>query len=150
MTFQEKQPIAPKLQDIDYHIQRIGYHLQQIVILRSKENVTVLQPSPESDDAEIPLQFNDANRTILWYGGKIRLSEKRYLFVKTLWTQPNHEAEIETIAETVWQTDDFVPQNTIRVTVSRTNNFFETKQFPYRIYAVKTADGQCNNGYRLG
>ncbi|MDR1491904.1 MAG: hypothetical protein LBT05_04190 [Planctomycetaceae bacterium] len=74
--------------------QEIDLHVRQLVTLLAEEDQIIRQTLPESQNAEIPLQFDDVKRTISWFGGSVRLAKKQYLLVKTLWQSKEHRVPI--------------------------------------------------------
>ncbi|MDR1383103.1 MAG: hypothetical protein LBJ67_04540 [Planctomycetaceae bacterium] len=126
----KKQHTYPEIrQEIDHHVQRL-------VILLAEEDEIIRQTLPESKHAEIPLQFDDAKRTISWLGGSVRLAQKQYLLVKTLWQSKGRRANIEKIERHVWQhkgtkKELFKKRQTISICVLRSQKSLQNAHFPY-------------------
>lgn len=105
-------------------------------------------PGPE-------LSFDDLRRGIVWHDRTIRLGQKSYLFVKTLWQGGDrHRAKIERIESVVFKVGDghrkmFLSVNTLRSFVNRLCMELKKQSFPYEIRNIKEKKTQEIRGYFL-
>ncbi|MDR1491938.1 MAG: hypothetical protein LBT05_04360 [Planctomycetaceae bacterium] len=108
---------------------------------------------------EPELFFDESKRIIQWTGGIVKISRKRFLFLKTLWNAKKYnEDKIATIAELeeqVW--DDvgdspqnmFIAKNRLFGLLFHLQNFISSVNFPYKIESVKNFSTGELLGYRL-
>ncbi|MDR3183668.1 MAG: hypothetical protein LBT89_12265 [Planctomycetaceae bacterium] len=117
--------------------------LARLSALYAEERVIVRQLLPQGRCAEVDLIFDDANRTVKWSGGTVKLPPKPYLLVKTLWFAAEHRLELADIEEAVWQEEleceAAVERHTILTLIGRTSKKLAVSFFPYCIepFAVR-------------
>ena len=128
--------------------------IERVVTLRVKENSLIARQIPKC--SETPLRWNDAIRTISWFGGLCKLSPKEYLFVKTLWNGKDHYAEWSVIEEIVWaerfqknSSATFLSKNTVKVFLSRLQAKLEKLHFPYTIVPIAGTNNHGTSGWCL-
>ncbi|MDR1492095.1 MAG: hypothetical protein LBT05_05185 [Planctomycetaceae bacterium] len=128
--------------------QEINHLLQRFATVLTEEDEILRQTLPESEIAEVPLQCDDAKKTISWFDSSLRLSRKQYLLIKTLWESENHKADLTEIEEIVWEKElqgkIAIERHAILTLVSRVQTKLEQKSFPYQIEAhkIKILGGQ--------
>jgi DNA-binding response OmpR family regulator len=123
---------------------------KKLLALRVLENSLIQQQLLPHEREQTALAFDDDTRTISWASGTVKLAALRYRFVKTLWEQPAHQAELIVLESEVWdETGEItVPTSTMRSMVNRTNSEIQQQRFPYQICSVKNTENQLC-GYEL-
>ena len=80
----------------------------------------------------VTLMFDKVKRTIFWAGGKIKLGEKAFKFVRLLYHAKNKRATSSHIAKCVWG-NAMEPQHNINVLFYRLEENLAKANFPYEI-----------------
>ena len=151
---------------------RIDELVAQLTELRALENKVIEQMFPVTEHPEVLLQFDDRNKTVMWFDKSVKLGAKSYRFVKTLWQAPLHRKKIENLEQAVWKsrsrrqerlatvrtkrgiqrvavTSRFVSQNTLKLFLFRLQNRLRSSLFPYKIVPVKYKKSGEIVGYKL-
>jgi len=146
--------------------------VEKLTELRALENEVVRQMFSDSEQPEIPLQFDDSTKTVRWLDKSLKLGGKSYLFIKTLWNAPRHRKKIESLEQSVWKSKGrkksrqitvktakgvrkvnissrFLSQNTLKLFLFRLQNRLRSAQFPYKITPLKNRISAEIVGYGL-
>lgn len=123
-----------------------GSHLAALNALRVERQVIMAKqfelPGPE-------LLFDRNLQSICWNTGSIRLGEKAWKFVKTLWDGSKKRCvAIERLERKVWD-DKFVKRHTMVVFVIRLRETLKKAGFPYKIITVKNFSTHEISGFRM-
>jgi hypothetical protein len=162
------EPLPPYL-EIRQQIDELVVKLAE---LRAKENEMLRQMLSDSEQPEVMLQFDDRNKTIMWFDKSLKLGSKSYLFVKMLWYAPRHRKKIESLEQSVWKpkfqkhkrlvavktknnlqrvrvASRFISQNTLKLFLFRLQKRLRLALFPYKISPIKDRKSGEIVGYGL-
>lgn len=146
--------------------------VEKLAVLREKENEVLRKMFSGSEYPEVVLQFDDRDKTIMWFDKSLKLGTKSYLFIKTLWYAPRHRKKIESLEQVVWQSkfqkqkrlvavktktevhkvrvaSRFLSQNTLKLFLFRLQNRIRSALFPYKIVPMKDKKSGEIVGYVL-
>ena len=162
------EPLSPYLE----LRRQIDELVEKLAELRKLENELIRQILSDSEQPEIPLQFDDKTKIVRWLDRSLKLGGKSYRFLKTLWSAPRHQKKIESLEQSVWKSrgqkksrqitvktakgirkvhvsSRFLSQNTLKLFLFRLQNRLRTAQFPYRITPRKNRISAEIVGYGL-
>ena len=134
--------------------------VEKLAELRKQENEILRQMLSDTEQPEIPLNFDDKSQTVHWFDKSLKLGKKSYLFVKTLWLAPKHRKRTESLEQSVWKSRSrkqsrqvtvrtqngirkvrvvsrFLQRNTLKLFLFRLQNRLQLALFPYKIVPVK-------------
>jgi DNA-binding response OmpR family regulator len=113
--------------------------IQKLVEMRAEEK-ELLRKIPLKEQKTILFRFDDTSRSVSWFGSSIHLNVKPYRLVKTLSQSPTYRANFDTIEKKVWKRgeNDFVPLETMKTLIRRTNEVLRSHKFPYKIFPFKS------------